>query len=49
MYYCLGSLPAIFIIESIMEHVGETLGIPAETVKQKNLYEKGQVSYVDTS
>ena len=48
MYYCLGSLPAIFIIESIMEHVGEALGIPAETVKQKNLYEKGQVSYLDT-
>ena len=46
MYYCLGSLPAIFIIESIMEHVGEALGIPAETVKQKNLYEKGQVSQI---
>ena len=44
--YCLGSLPAIFIIESIMEHVGEALGIPSETVKQKNLYEKGQVVMV---
>ena len=41
----LGSLPAIFIIETIMEHIGETLGIPSETVKQKNLYEKGQVSH----
>ena len=26
-----------------MEHIGETLGIPSETVKQKNMYEKGQV------
>ena len=51
MYVCtvifcvqlLGSLPAIFIIETIMEHIGEELGIPSETVKQKNLYEKGQV------
>ena len=39
----LGSIQAIFIIESLMEHIGETLGIPSETVKQKNLYEKGQV------
>jgi len=39
----LGSVQAIFIIESVMEHIGETLGIPSETVKQKNLYEKGQV------
>ena len=39
----LGSLPAIFIIESIMEHIGKALGIPSETVKQKNLYEKGEV------
>lgn len=38
----------MFIIESIMEHVGETLGIPSEVVKQKNLYEKGQVQYSDT-
>ena len=39
----LGSLPAIFITETIMEHIGEALDIPSEIVKQKNLYEKGQV------
>jgi len=26
-----------------MEHIGEALGIPSEIVKQKNLYEKGEV------
>ena len=31
-----------------MEHIGEALGIPSETVKQKNLYEKGQVQYTHT-
>ena len=38
-----GSVPAVFIMETIMQHVGESLGIPPETVKQKNLYVKGQV------
>ena len=26
-----------------MQHVGEALGVPPETVKEKNLYQKGQV------
>ena len=26
-----------------MQHVGEALGVPPENVKEKNLYEKGQV------
>ena len=38
-----GTLPAIFIMEAIMQHVGEALGVPPENVKEKNLYEKGQV------
>ncbi|XP_065883616.1 xanthine dehydrogenase-like isoform X2 [Dysidea avara] len=39
-----GSLPVVFMIESIMEHIGDTLGMPSETIKQKNLYEKGQAT-----
>ncbi|XP_065894835.1 uncharacterized protein [Dysidea avara] len=39
-----GSFQGIFIIESVMEHIGETLGIPSESVKQKNMYEKGQLT-----
>ena len=39
----LGTLEGIFIIESIVEHISQTIGVPSEIVKQKNLYEKGQV------
>ena len=38
-----GALEGIFIIESIVEHVSEALEVSSEIVKQKNLYEKGQV------
>jgi len=38
-----GALEGIFIIESIVEHVSQTLEVSSEIVKQKNLYEKGQV------
>jgi len=30
-------------MESIMQHVAEALSLPPETVKEKNLYQKGQV------
>ena len=45
LHYCLftGTLPAIFIIEAVMQRVAEALGVPPEDVKAKNLYDKGQV------
>ena len=43
LYIYTGTLPAIFIIEAIMQSVAEALGVPPEVVKEKNLYEKGQV------
>ena len=38
-----GSLPAIFIMESMMEHVAMELGMDTESLRRKNLYEQGQV------
>ena len=50
LHYCLftGTLPAIFIIEAIMQKVAEALGVPPENVKAKNLYDKGQVKEIYT-
>lgn len=45
-YLFIATLPAIFIMETIMQHVGEVLGVPPETVKEKNLYQKGQVENI---
>jgi xanthine dehydrogenase/oxidase len=39
-----GSLPAIFIIESIMEHVAKSLNKSPEEVRMINLYQKGQLT-----
>ena len=36
---------AIFIMESIMDHVARSLGLDVEEVKYANLYQPGDVSY----
>ena len=38
-----GSVPFIFIMESIMEHVAKSLGKDPLEVRKLNLYQKGQV------
>ncbi|EDO44966.1 predicted protein, partial [Nematostella vectensis] len=38
-----GSIQAVFIMESIMEHVAKSLGKTPEDVRQVNLYQKNQV------
>ena len=40
---CTGSVPAIFIMESIMDHVARTLDMDVDTVKKMNLYKQGDV------
>lgn len=42
-YPLLGSLPAIFIMESIIDQVARTLGMDVDAVKKMNLYKDGQV------
>ncbi len=43
-YHCLaGTLPAIFIVESIMDHVARTLNMDIEVVKKMNFYKQGDV------
>ena len=44
--YSIGYLPAIFIIESIMDNVACTIGMDVEQFKQTNLYKKGDISYI---
>ena len=39
----IGTLPAIFIMESIMDHVARTLGMDVDEVKKQNLYQQDQV------
>ena len=43
-----GSLPGIFIIEQMMEHVARTLSLDPIVVKTQNLYKQGQVSIVSS-
>ncbi|KAL4224843.1 hypothetical protein ACF0H5_015539 [Mactra antiquata] len=38
------STPGIFIMETIIEHIGNTLGKLPEDIKQLNLYKKGQIT-----
>ena len=42
----IGYLPAIFIIESLMDDVARNIGMDVEQFKQANLYKKGDVSYL---
>ena len=42
--FLLGSVPSIFAMESIMEHVAKTLGKTPEEVRVINLYQKGQIT-----
>lgn len=39
----LGTLPAIFFMESILDQVAKTLNMDVEAVKKMNLYKDGQV------
>ena len=43
VYLYSGSLPAIFIMESMMDHVAKDLGMDADTFRKMNLYKQGQV------
>ena len=43
-----GSVQAVYIMESIMEHVAEVLGMDPLELKTLNLYNKGDVSTVLT-
>lgn len=43
MYPVLGTLPAIFIMESMIDQVARTLNVDVDTVKKTNLYKDGQV------
>ena len=38
-------MSAIFIMESIMDHVARSLGLDVEQVKKENLYKQGDISY----
>lgn len=50
MHVCvIGSLPAIFIIESIMDHVAGVLKMDPESFREMNLYQQGQVTRVANS
>ncbi|XP_064601061.1 xanthine dehydrogenase-like [Liolophura sinensis] len=40
-----GATPAIFVMETIMEHVAESLGKSALEVKTLNMYQKGQKAF----
>jgi xanthine dehydrogenase molybdopterin-binding subunit B len=38
-----GQVQSVFFMESIMEHVATALNKTPEEIKEKNLYENGQV------
>ena len=44
-----GTFPAIFIAESMMDHVARSLQLDVEAVKRANLYQKDQVCQAITS
>ena len=39
-----GSLPAIFITESAMDHAAKQLNMDPDDFRRKNLYQQGQVN-----
>ena len=43
-YIFLASTQAVFIIETIMEHVAKELKMTPEAVRKVNLYKNGEVS-----
>ena len=45
LYFVQGSSQAVFIMESIMEHVAKTLNKTPEEVRELNLYKNEQVSF----
>lgn len=45
-YAVAGTMPAIFMMESMMDHVAKVLGMDTEAVKKMNLYKQGQVCMV---
>ena len=46
LFLSVGSLPGIFIIESIMDDMARSLGLDVEQVKEANFYKKGDISYL---
>ena len=46
LFLFVGSLPGIFIIESIMDDMARSLGLDVEQVKEANFYKKGDISYL---
>ncbi len=44
--FYVGFLPVIFIIESIMDHLAMSLKMDPLAVKELNMYNKGDMSYV---
>lgn len=42
--YTVGTLPAIFIMESMIDHVARSQGLVVENVKRANLYKQGMVT-----
>ncbi len=42
--YAIGTLPGIFIMESMIDHVARSQGLNVEGVKQANLYKQGMVT-----
>lgn len=45
-YMHAGSVPAVFIMESIIDQVASTLSVDVDVVRKMNLYKDGQVMYV---
>ena len=41
-----GKGPAIFIMESMIDHLARSLTLDVEDVKRMNLYRMGQVSFI---
>lgn len=41
-----GFTPAIFIIESAIDHLARSLKIDPEELKEMNMYRQGDISYV---
>ena len=39
-----GTVPGIYIMEAMMEHVANSLGLDVEIFKAANLYQQGQVN-----
>lgn len=39
-----GCLPAVFIMETVMDHVANKIGVDVSSFRKSNIYEQGQVT-----